>query len=95
MRAILTVLAAAALILAGCAEAPPPPQHIMAPMPALAPPYPAPMIGEAPPPLPGPRAGPSLRYRAYKPKQHCQIRTHTTTNKAGVKRTAKYRVCLK
>lgn len=90
MRAGHILAFAAALVLFGCAqtEAPlpvPPPLPQFMPAPLLPPVY--------NPPLPGPRAGPSLRYA--KAKQHCQIKTRITVNKAGVKRTAKYRVCLK
>lgn len=83
----------AALLLVGCSatEAPPAPP----PLPALAPPTPAPMIGPAPPPLPyaEPRPRYSAKsYRYAKVRQHCTIKTRTI-NQAGKKRTAKYRVC--
>lgn len=85
-------LLAVLLLLAACAEAPPPPQHIMAPLPTPGPQFAVPPPAYNPPP-PGPRAGPSLRYRGYAKARHCQIKTRTTVNNAGVKRVAKYRVC--
>lgn len=92
MSARLILALAAVLVLFGCAasEAPPP-------VPALGPPFPAPLIGPAPPPLSyaEPVRPFSRRYSAKRYAPKCQIRTHTTINKAGQKRTARYLVCLK